>query len=237
MPIYTYVKKKTNKLKTVVKIVSLIFIIMGLAMITWVLYPIVSFNILYAGKFGELLSPIPNKISKKNLRQEFPNIFISSNDDYTRANSWFPSAISVKPEINNLNDYFLSIPKLGIEKANVSRISDDLSRNLVHFTGPLPGQNGNIVIFGHSTLTWLYDIKNYKTIFTRLPDLSKGDYLSVSADNITYNYKIFEMKIVDPSNLSPLDQTNDDSYLTLITCVPPGTYFKRLIIKSRLTNS
>jgi sortase A len=190
---------------------------------------------MYSGKFGEILSPIPAQLSKEGIKKEIPNVFISSNKDFTRANSWFPQAVIFKKS-NNISSYLLSIPKLKIEKASVSLVNEDLSRNLVHFTGPLPGQNGNTVIFGHSTITWLYNTSNYKTIFTKLPDLKVGDDIEVLVDNITYTYKIIDMKIIDPTNLTPLDQEKDDSYLTLITCVPPGTYFKRLVVKSRLAN-
>jgi sortase A len=236
MSIYTYTKKKPSKIKNIIKIISLLLIFSGLAVISWVLYPILSFNILYADKFGEILSAIPDSFSRENIRQEIPNLFVSSNEDYTRANFWFPKAISVKNSINNLSSYFLTIEKLKINNAVVSIVNDDLTQNLVHFTGPMPGQKGNLVVFGHSTLPYLYNTKDYKTIFTKLPDMKKDDEIQIVADNVTYKYKIFEMKIVDPNNLTVLDQTTDDSYLTLITCVPPGTYFKRLVIKSRLEN-
>jgi len=42
---------------------------------------------------------------------------------------------------------------------------------------------------------------------------------------------------VSPRDLSILAQRYDDSYLTLITCVPPGTYFKRLIVRARLAKT
>jgi sortase A len=40
-----------------------------------------------------------------------------------------------------------------------------------------PGEYGNIVIFGHSTLPQLYNPKDYKTIFTYLPSLEKKDHI------------------------------------------------------------
>jgi len=32
-----------------------------------------------------------------------------------------------------------------------------------------------------------------------------------------------------------LEQKNDASYISLITCVPPGTYWKRLVVRAKLT--
>jgi len=34
--------------------------------------------------------------------------------------------------------------------------------------------------------------------------------------------------------ISVLEQKYDASYLTLVTCVPPGTYWKRLVVKAKL---
>ena len=42
------------------------------------------------------------------------------------------------------------------------------------------------------------------------------------------------MYITSPKDLKVLDQNVNEEILTLVTCVPPGTYFKRFIVKARL---
>ena len=130
--------------------------------------------------------------------------------------------------------YTLDIPKIGIEKANVSVGGDDLTKSLIHFAGPVPGNYGNPVIFGHSTLLWFYNPKDYKAIFSKLPELKINDVITVNMDNISYLYKIYEMKIVTPDDISVLDQDYNSANITLVTCVPPGTYLKRLVVRARL---
>ena len=98
----------------------------------------------------------------------------------------------------------------------------------------LPGEYGTAVVFGHSTLPQFFSPTNYKTIFSLLPTLTIGDEIFVTYDGVQYRYIIFEMVITDPTDLSSLEQRFDDSYLTLITCVPPGTYWKRLNVRARL---
>lgn len=98
----------------------------------------------------------------------------------------------------------------------------------------MPGKKGNAVVFGHSTLPQLFDSKNYLTIFSYLPSLAKGDKIFVNYDGIKYTYQVYEMFEVKPQNIEILEQTFDDAYLTLVTCVPPGTYLRRLVVKSRL---
>jgi sortase A len=137
--------------------------------------------------------------------------------------------------VTPVNTYTLSIPKLKIENALVTISGDDLGDSLVHYGGTaLPGQYGNAVVFGHSTLPQFYSPTNYKTIFSLLPTLKAGDDISVTYDGVTYTYTVVELLVLDPTDLSVLEQRFDDSYLTLVTCVPPGTTWKRLNVLAKL---
>jgi len=73
------------------------------------------------------------------------------------------------------------------------------------------------------------------TIFSTLYKLEQGDEIIVEYDKSTYKYIVEEMFEVKPTNLSVLDQRFDDKILTLITCSPPGTYLRRLIIRASLS--
>ena len=233
MALYRYVKDKRKKLKKIVSRISVFLIISGLSLLTWIIYPIASFELEYAPKFGTIIKPVPNEPIKQVIRRDVNEVLAATITDYTKASVWFPKATNIKPTTSFVS-YFLSIPKLKIERATVLIGTEDLSKSLIQYTGTLPGELGNPVIFGHSTLPFLYNPKNYTTIFTKLPTLDKGDEILVSIDNVTFKYNIIDMRITSPDDLSVLEQNYDDSYITLITCVPPGTYFKRLIIKARL---
>ena len=63
-----------------------------------------------------------------------------------------------------------------------------------------------------------------------------GDEIFINYDNIKYKYRVEEMYEVKPTNLSVLDQRFDGRYLTLITCSPPGTYLRRLVVKAHLVD-
>lgn len=187
-----------------------------------------------------MFTPIPRSNIIASLEQANSVLGASNNlstnlSDFTKAGVWFPS----KPqEINKeikLKNYVISIPKLNIKEAVVTVGGEDLARSLVHYAPTsLPGEYGNVTIFGHSTLPQLYNVKDYKTIFTYLPSLNKGDKISVKADNLNYEYEIYDMFVIDPDQVSVLEQRYDNSYMTLITCVPPGTYWKRLVVRSKL---
>jgi len=167
-------------------------------------------------------------------------INLSSNlRDFTQVSRWFPDKPQQNLDTNKIkiNKYLLSIPKLNINQAIVTVGGDDLTKSLVHYLPTsLPGEYGNVVIFGHSTLSQLYNVKDYKTIFTFLPSLDpqNHDLIELKVGDLNYQYEVIEMFVVDPEEISVLDQKYDASYLTLITCVPPGTYFKRLVVRAKL---
>jgi len=152
-------------------------------------------------------------------------------------NLWFPTLKQAGTLANSpVKSYHLTIPKIGIKNANVEVGGEDLAKTLVHYLPrSLPGEFGNVVIFGHSTLPQIYNVKDYKTIFTYLPSLNKGDEIIVKMGDTSYRYEVYDMFVVKPDQISVLEQATDASYLTLITCVPPGTYWNRLVVKAKLT--
>jgi sortase A len=64
--------------------------------------------------------------------------------------------------------------------------------------------------------------------------LKKGDEIFIDFDGILYRYQVINMEEVSPDNVRVLEQRYDSEYLSLITCVPPGTYLRRLVITTKL---
>ncbi len=124
-----------------------------------------------------------------------------------------------------------------IEDATVEIGGQDLSKSLIHYPGTaLPGQLGATIIFGHSVLPSFYNPKNYISIFSLIPTLKPGDDIYVYFDGITYKYLVSEYYEVSPDEINILEQRYDRKEITLVTCVPPGTYWKRGIIKAQLSS-
>lgn len=93
----------------------------------------------------------------------------------------------------------------------------------------LPGGQGNSVIFGHSSY---YADKpgNYKEIFSKLNELSEGDEIRIESESLQLSYKVTEKKIVDPKDISVVNQDSSAKKITLITCWPIKTTEKRLVV-------
>lgn len=208
---------------------------LGLSIMAWAVYPIVAFELFLTPRFNTLVRPIPDGIIAEALENEIiPAASNLGETDYTRASNWFPKNPQTKRE-KDPKSYTISIPKLNIKDARAIIGGEDLNKNLIHYGGTgLPGEYGNAVIFGHSVLPAFFDPKNYKTIFSTLPTLGNGDEIFVSYDGVTYRYLVGEMKVVEADDVSVLEQKYDTSYISLVTCVPPGTYWKKLIVKARL---
>lgn len=233
MPAYRYVHSSSLKRKKIPVLFSYIFIGIGLVILSWTFWPILTFFAIHQAP--EILG-----VWTKNSTTEgfiAPMVFASTQDEsLSDVNRWYPQRPQ-KRSTSVLSEYTLSIPKLAIENAKVTVAGDDLTKSLIHYGGtPLPGMNGTSVIFGHSTLPQFFDQNNYKSIFSTLPKVSVGDTVMLTADNTVYTYRIYDMKIVPADDLTALEQQTDDSYLTLVTCVPPGTYWKRLNVHAKLEN-
>jgi sortase A len=213
---------------------------LGIGIISWVVWPILSFKLLVAPKFAQLIEPIPrakselNKVATSAVRQVKAQVVEDTSVDYTKASNWFPQLKQEETDEFGTK-YTISIPKLKIDSSTALVGGDDLSESLIHYGGTsLPGEYGNAVVFGHSTLPYFYDPSNYTTVFSTLPTLEKGDDIYVEHDGLRYKYIVEEMIVVEPKDVQILEQRFDDSYLTLVTCVPPGTYLERLVVRARL---
>lgn len=137
----------------------------------------------------------------------------------------------------------LQIPSLGIV-APIQYVTEQteavyqaaLQQGVVHFPGTaLPGALGNVYIFGHSS-DYLWSPGEYKTIFARLPEIAvDADIFVTDHEGQRYWYQVTETKVVNPKDLSVLDQNQyQDSRLTLQTSYPLGTALQRFIVVAKL---
>lgn len=221
--------------KSILRISAVISGISGLVILVGVLYPIISYNLTYSKNYTKFVSPLAD--SGGQIQGVLSTSTQGSVDD-TKASSWFTGGASQEDfSVPKVSYYNVSIPKLRIESAVVAIGGEDLSKSLIQYPGTaLPGKRGNSVIFGHSILPIFNNPKNYVSIFTMLPSLKKGDQILINYDGVSYTYKVEEMFEVLPTDIQVLDQDKSDSFVTLVTCVPPGDPRdpKRLIVRARV---
>jgi len=225
-------------LKTIPTLVSAL----GLGILGAIAYPVVSYQLKDLKLFGSgdqgLLSPVYYESKASDDQQ--PTIL--SGLDYTKASSWFPGAAQSDPftavtpqDANAPSFYSLSIPSLGLSDLQVALFDEDLTKHLVQYPQTaLPGQLGSPVVFGHSTLPQFFDPKKYTTVFSTLPKIKPGSDIFIVYNGQDYTYRITDTFEVKPSDLWVLKQDYSAKTIKVITCVPPGTTLKRLVVEGTL---
>ncbi|OGK20628.1 hypothetical protein A3C23_05540 [Candidatus Roizmanbacteria bacterium RIFCSPHIGHO2_02_FULL_37_13b] len=241
MALYVYKKKKENPHRRLITGISYSSMIIGSLFLFWSLYPILFFEMYSFINFRtKPTSPLPEYsssfINTYNSVLGVSSILSTNLSDYTKAGVWFPSVAQKVSQDLKVKEYTLSIPRLNITNAKVIVGGDDLLKGLVHYAPKsLPGMIGNVAIFGHSLLPQLAKRGNdYRSIFTYLPSMERGDEIYSTVDGVAYEYKVVDIFVVNPNEISVLNQTDDDVYMSLITCVPPGTLNQRLVVKAKM---
>lgn len=135
-----------------------------------------------------------------------------------------PNSVIIIPKIN------IEIPVVydepSIDEAAVQRA---LERGVLWYpTTSQPGEQGNVALFGHSSGN-IFNNGRYKFAFVLLNRLEIGDTFMIQKDGKRYVYKVFERKIIPPTEISILNP-RDRPTATLVTCDPPGTDLNRLAV-------
>jgi sortase A len=135
----------------------------------------------------------------------------------------------------------LIIPKINVEVPidyGVTGLSEDqIQRSLrdgaTHYKLPgadaVPGQFGNTVILGHSSND-IFNQGAFKFVFVLLDRMQPGDTFYLNYQSKRYIYKVTEIKVIKPTEVSALQVGNSKPMATLVTCTPPGTALNRLVI-------
>jgi LPXTG-site transpeptidase (sortase) family protein len=131
------------------------------------------------------------------------------------------------------------IPKINVQVPAVYTVSTiveediqaGLENGIVHYvTTSKPGEKGNAVFFGHSSSNIL-NRGRYKYAFVLLSWLEINDTFYIQKDGVRYVYKIFDKKVIKPTDVNILDPVaGHESTATLITCDPPGTNVNRMVL-------
>lgn len=209
-----------------VKAIPIGFLSIGIFLLMQVVLPIASFQIWQRGQKyenGLLISPNAPK------RGQVLGVSIQDNDNFPA----FISTLTRKTQVS-YTEFTVTVPRLKIEKALVYVDSNNLTKGLIHLpASALPGEKGNVFISGHSALSPIFSFK--KAFFGNLTDLKKGDEVVVEALGVRFRYQIIESKVVDPKDLSVVNAPEPlGRYISLMTCVPPGLNYKRLVVLGKM---
>lgn len=155
---------------------------------------------------------------------------LSSEDAGSAAGTASEASPNAKPPSEDIAAAIgiIKIPKLDLKVAVGEGIDNNTLKYAVgHFEGTaMPGEKGNFCVAGHRSYT-------YSEYFNRLDELKEGDDIIVKTNKGEFTYKVYEKKVVEPTEVSVLDKTKDAT-ITLVTCTPIRVATHRLIVKGRL---
>lgn len=140
-------------------------------------------------------------------------------------------------------DFGIVIPKIeanakvvpNVNPYNEKEYQWALTKGVAHAVSTaFPGHAGNSFIFAHSSENW-YIANQYNSIFYLLDKLEKGDEVDLYYKNTKYVYKVTEKKLVNANDVQYMKNTSAVPTVTLMTCWPPGTTLKRLIVVAQIS--
>ncbi len=211
-------------MKLSVKLIPLSFLALGVFLLMQVILPIASFEIWWMQQQGSAHALVSPSVGGNVL-----GVSVQNQDD-------FPAIVSnlKRESVATYKQFNLSIPKLNIDQAVVDVDSNDLSKDLAHLPGSaLPGEKGNMFISGHSIIGSFLNYHN--GLFVNLTSLKPGDQIIITAKGSQFKYQIISLTAVDPKDISVvLPPEPLGRYISLMTCVPPGLNFKRLIVLGKI---
>ena len=241
MPLVRYVKSPPPKPKNpaVSRSFYISMVLIGISAVGFAIYPIVVWQISTLPKLTAKVEkfPIPSSQVLSSPKMLESVDVIKNEDGFSyfepKSDANFLTSLST---LHRPEEFFISVPKISIKNARVAVDSTKFQKYLAHFPGTaIPGEVGNSFITGHSILPQFADPQNYLAIFTNLSKLEIGDDIEISLSGKTLHYVVQYSKVVDPKDTSvllPISKSGKN--LTLMSCVPPGTSLKRLVVVTSL---
>lgn len=208
------------------KVISLIFLGIGVFLLTQMIMPVISYKLWEITSYNQNIA-----LSSPDTRSEVLGISVQDINDFP---AFFSS--NSRTTFTPYKEFFLTIPSLKLEKVKVLVDSNNFEQNLAHLPGSaLPGEKGNVFITGHSSFPQFYRPGNFRAIFAHLPEIKKGALITLETEGQQFKYVVEGLRVVDPKETSVINPPDENGrYLTLMTCVPPGFYLKRLVVLARL---
>ena len=126
----------------------------------------------------------------------------------------------------------IEIPKISVNLPIYHGTSDEiLSAGVGHVNGsslPIGGSSRKSILTGHRGLP-------SSKLFTRLDELELNDLFFISVLNETLAYKVVNIQVIEPEDVSSLEIEEGRDLVSLITCTPYGVNTHRLVVTGERT--
>lgn len=195
---------------------GVVLLLLGLATILSIYWPIIWAKIdqyLYSGPSTSIVEVSKGDTITKDIKPETEKVELDS-----KFGLYIPKIKSNTSVIADVNPYIYEEYTKALE-SGIAHAKCTVTPNL----------EGNVFLFAHSAVNF-YERKKYDVYFYLLNDLKKDDEIFVSYDSVIYKYRVSEVKIVNKEDVKYLSKYDSEDTLTLMTCYPAGTDWKRTIV-------
>ena len=120
---------------------------------------------------------------------------------------------------------------------NITVLNTDLLSGAVRYpTSAKLGEEGNVVLFGHSSYLPIVGNQAYKT-FNGIQKLAAGDIVIVSSSDTAYSYRVKSVTKENANNNSAIPLSVAGKTLTLVTCNSFGAKEDRFVVTADFVES
>ena len=127
---------------------------------------------------------------------------------------------------------FIDIPKIDVYLPIYHGTSNEvLEKGIGHLENtsfPIGGESTHAVISGHTGL-------NSAKMFTDLTSMELDDQFYIDILGDTLAYKVINIEVVEPDDVSSLSIQDEKDLVTLVTCTPYGINSHRLLVTGERT--
>lgn len=123
------------------------------------------------------------------------------------------------------------------DSADEKTLDVALLKGAVHYPGSgLLGEDGNVLLFGHSSYLPTVFNQAYKT-FNGIQNLKTGQIITVSSSGTAYDYRVTSVRFAKATDDNVIDLSKVGKKLTLVTCDSFKTKSDRFVVEAEFVGS
>lgn len=208
---------------------------------------VIATTLIIVGIILLLYPKISNYINQKNqiefIKQYKENVSnmenVTRDEEYKKAENYNKYLNETE---NKNNDYenilniaqdgimaYIEIPRISVYLPIYHSTKDEILKkgigHLENSSFPIGGDSTHAVLTGHSGL-----LKS--EMFTRIQELENDDYFNIYILGEKLSYKVYQIKIVLPTEVEDIKIQDGKDLITLVTCTPYGINTHRLLVQA-----
>lgn len=130
----------------------------------------------------------------------------------------------------------VDVPVQNPSSTSISTLDAELLKGAVRYpTSGMLGEEGNVVVFAHSSYLPVVQNKYFKA-FNGIQNLKRGDVIDVYGDTMVYHYAVDRVYEADASD-TRIPLTRGSKKLTLSTCDSFGNLNDRFVVEAYFVGS